>query len=112
MESFGLVYAEALACGIPVIGTSVGGVPEIIDNGKTGYLVEPDNPVELSKRIQLLINNPEKRKIMGEKGRKIIEKRFNSKKITDNLIGVFNSITNNKKITPKNKTLPNFSITL
>jgi len=109
-ELNGIKNKEALACGIPVIGTSVGGVPEIIDNGKTGFLVEPDNPVELAKKIQFLINNPKKRKKMGEKGRKIIERRFNVKKTTDNLIGIFNSITNKKGINPKNKTLPNFQI--
>ena len=43
MESFGLVYAEAMACGIPVVGTSVGGIPEIINNNVAGFLVEPDN---------------------------------------------------------------------
>ena len=75
MESFGLVYGEALACGIPVVGTSVGGIPEIIDNGKTGYLTEPDNPVELSKRIELLLHDEDKRKEMGIRGRKTIEKR-------------------------------------
>ena len=93
LESFGLVYAEALACELPVVGTSVGGIPEIIDNGKTGYLTEPDNPVELSKRIELLLSDEGKREKMGKRGRKIIEKRFGLRKITDNLIGVLNSLT-------------------
>jgi glycosyltransferase involved in cell wall biosynthesis len=106
MESFGLVYTEALACGIPVIGTSVGGIPEIIDNGKTGYLTEPDNPVELSKRMELLLQDEEKRKRMGKRGRKIVEKRFGLKKIIDNLIGVLSSITNknNNRDNPLKKT--------
>ena len=91
MESFGLVYAEALACGIPVIGTSVGGIPEIIDNGKTGYLTEPNNHVELAKRIEFLLHNKDKIKLMGERGRKTMEKRFGLKNTSDNLIGIFNS---------------------
>jgi L-malate glycosyltransferase len=96
MESFGLVYAEALACEIPVLGTSVGGIPEIIDSGKTGYLTEPDNPVELSKRLELLLHDEKKRKLMGKRGRKIVEKRFGLNKITDNLVGVLNSIVYKK----------------
>jgi len=94
IESFGLVYAEALSCGIPAIGTSVGGIPEIIDNGKTGYLVEPNNPVELARKMEFFINNEEKRKKMGWLGRQVIEKRFSIKKITDKLIGNFNSLIN------------------
>jgi len=90
-EAFGLVYAEALSCGIPVIGTSVGGIPEIIDNGKTGYIINPENPVELSKIIQFLINNEEKRKKMGLRGSEIIEKRFGLKKTMDNFLGVLES---------------------
>jgi len=112
MESFGLVYAEALACGVPVIGTGVGGIPEIIDNEKTGLLVEPDNPVTLSKKIDFLLNNPKIRKIMGIKGRKIIERKFASKKTTDHLMGIFNSVKNNKKVESKNKLLTNFQHTL
>jgi L-malate glycosyltransferase len=96
MESFGLVYAEALACEVPVIGTSVGAIPEIIDNGKTGYLTEPGNPVELSKRIELLLHDEKKRRLMGRRGRKIIEKRFGLIKITDHLLGVFSSLTSKK----------------
>tara|TARA_Y100000310_G_scaffold270603_1_gene284573 strand:+ start:9783 stop:11027 length:1245 start_codon:yes stop_codon:yes gene_type:complete len=112
MESFGLVYAEALACGIPVVGTGVGGIPEIIDNEKTGLLVEPDNPVTLSKKIDFLLNNPKIRKGMGIKGRKVIERKFASKKITDNLMGIFESVLNNKKVNLKDKLLTNFQHTL
>ena len=103
MESFGLVYGEALSCGIPVIGTSVGGIPEIIDNAKTGYLTEPNNPVELSKRIELLLNNEKRRKLMGNRGRKAIEKKFNARKITENLLGIFESIIGSKKKSSENK---------
>jgi len=101
MESFGLVYAEALACGVPVVGTSVGGIPEIIDNGKTGYLIEPDLPVELSKRIDWMLQNEKKRSLMGLRGRKEIERRFSVRKITDNLIGVFNSVIEGKRSTSR-----------
>ena len=91
-EGFGLCYAEASSCGLPVIGTSVGGVPEIITNGKEGYLVEPDNPVELAKRIGFLINNEERRKEFGENGRKTVLHKFNLNKQVKNLLGVYNSL--------------------
>ena len=96
MESFGLVYAEAMACEIPVIGTSVGGIPEIIDNGKTGYLIGVEDHVELAKKLDLLAVNESRRKSMGKKGRKVIEKRFSAKKILDKYVGILESIVANK----------------
>ena len=50
-ESFGLVILEAMQYGLPTVGTNVGGIPEVIDNGKTGVLVPPDDPDALSNAI-------------------------------------------------------------
>jgi len=55
-EGMGRAFIEAMACGIPVIGTKVGGVPEIIVEGKTGYLVPLNNEPELAEKIDLLYN--------------------------------------------------------
>ncbi len=91
-EAFGRVYAEAMACSLPVIGTNVGGVPEIITNNKNGYLVSLDNSLELSKAISSLVDNPKKREKMGKEGLKKVKKEFNLKKIMDRFIGVLNSV--------------------
>ena len=92
LETFGLVYAEALACGIPVIGTSVGGVPEVIEDTKSGYLIPPDDSVMLSKALKKLINSEERRKKFGDYGIKSIKKRFEIENITKKLVGIFNSV--------------------
>lgn len=97
MESFGLVYAEALACGIPVIGTSVGGVPEVIDDGRTGELVAPDNPVELAKVIKNFLKNKSKMRKMGINGREYIEENLNTDKICKALVGICESVIKNNK---------------
>lgn len=57
-EAFGLVYAEALLAGTPVIGSDVGGVPEIIEDGVTGVLVPPRDHGRLSSAISMLLRNP------------------------------------------------------
>ena len=92
LESFGLVYAEAMACGVPVIGTVVGGIPEIIDNGKTGYLISPEDYIGLAKKMELLVKNEERRNKMGQRGRWAVVKRFALKRVMDNFLGVMNSI--------------------
>jgi glycosyltransferase involved in cell wall biosynthesis len=63
---------EAMASGLPVITTNVGGLPEIVKNGANGLLVEPNNPFELARSICHLIENEEERMRMGENGAKFV----------------------------------------
>ncbi|GIW57696.1 MAG: hypothetical protein KatS3mg083_641 [Candidatus Dojkabacteria bacterium] len=56
-EAFGVVFLEAMACGLVVIGTHVGGIPEIIENGVNGILIPPNNPNKLSEAIVSLLEN-------------------------------------------------------
>jgi len=96
-ESFGLVYAEALACGIPVIGTSVGGIPEIVDDGKSGHLVSPGQHVELAKTIKKMLRNRDLMRKRGLYGRKQIEDKINIEKVCKNLLGICESVIKNNK---------------
>lgn len=69
VEGFGLVYLEAAAHGLPVVGHDVGGVSEAVVNGETGLLVPPDRPAQLSAAFERLISDPDLRRRMGEAGR-------------------------------------------
>ncbi len=75
-ESFPRVPLEAMAMKVPVIATTVGGLPESIDDGKTGILVPPGDVDSLCKAIKYLIENSELRKKMGDAGRERVEERF------------------------------------
>lgn len=75
-ESFPRVPLEAMATKLPVVATNIGGLPESVEDGKTGILVPPGDVDSLGKAIKYLVENPELRKEMGEAGRKRVEERF------------------------------------
>jgi phosphatidyl-myo-inositol dimannoside synthase len=69
VEGFGLVYLEAAAHGLPVVGHTVGGVGEAVVNGATGLLVPPDHPAQLTAAFERLITDPALRHRLGGAGR-------------------------------------------
>jgi glycosyltransferase involved in cell wall biosynthesis len=75
-EGFGLPAAEAMACGLPVVATSAGAFPEVVEDGVTGRLVPPADTRALAEAIRELLANPELRRSMGEAGRSRVEERF------------------------------------
>lgn len=76
MEALGTSILEASACGVPCIGSRVGGIPECIQDGKSGYLFENQNVKELQEKLELLIKNKDLRKEFGKNARELIEKKF------------------------------------
>lgn len=75
-EGFPTVMPEALSQGTALIGSRVGGIPEMIQDGQNGFLVEPANPKDLSEKLEYALNHPEKMIEMGEFGRREVEKDF------------------------------------
>jgi glycosyltransferase involved in cell wall biosynthesis len=75
-ESFGMVAVEAMAMNIPVVAAKVGGLPEVVENEKTGLLFETGNVIQLASALRDLIANPQRRKKMGVAGRERAEKMF------------------------------------
>jgi glycosyltransferase involved in cell wall biosynthesis len=75
-ETFGLGALQAMACGRPVVASAVGGLPELVRDGETGLLVEPNNPRDLAKKLSWMLAHPEERQAMGRRARAFALERF------------------------------------
>jgi glycosyltransferase involved in cell wall biosynthesis len=75
-ELLGLTLIEAMACGTPVICTRVGGLPEVVRDGETGYIVEPGDVDGLRHRLEELLANPRRAREMGRNGRELVMEQF------------------------------------
>lgn len=94
-----VVFIEAMACGLPVIGTNVGGIPEGIENGVNGFIVPPKNDNELAKKLEILIKNKDLRKEFGNNSlKKIHENSMTLEKKAEKIIDLYkNQIKNYSK---------------
>jgi L-malate glycosyltransferase len=90
-EGFGIPAAEAMACELPVVSTDAGGLVEVVDDNKTGFIVPKANEKELAKAIIRLLDNPALAKKMGKAGRKKAEEEFSWDKTAENFMGLFDS---------------------
>jgi glycosyltransferase involved in cell wall biosynthesis len=77
-ESFGLMYVEAMRAGKPCIGTTAGGIPEVVQHPHTGLLAAADDPGSLQQAIRFMLDNPAQAQQMGQAGRQRFEQRFSS----------------------------------
>jgi glycosyltransferase involved in cell wall biosynthesis len=96
-EVSGLVILEAYACGKPVIGSRIGGIPENIQDGETGYLFEPGNSDELCEKISYMTKNHDKVQEMGEAAKKYINHKFNSEKHYSRLMDIYRKVLERKR---------------
>ena len=75
-EGFGNSFIEALACGVPIVGTKVGGIPDFLENGKTGLFCKVRNPEDIAKQIMRLLKERSLAKNIVRNGQKMIKKRY------------------------------------
>jgi len=96
-ESFGRIVTEAMASSRPVIASNIGGIPELVDNGVTGLLVEPGNIEELSRAIIRLIDSPLEREAMGSAALSRAMNKFSMKEQIQQTVTMYRNILNDNK---------------
>lgn len=96
-EAFPVVLLEALACGTPVVATSVGGIPEIIQNHQNGILIPPNNPLKLAEAIQYLMDNEDIRIRMSKEGREYVMRNFSLDVVVKKLCKIYRNILDANK---------------
>lgn len=77
-ESFGIIFIEAMAHAKPVVGTNVGGIPEIIDDGKNGLLFKNEDVQDLTQKLEKLLNDEQLRHKMGQASLRILQDKFSA----------------------------------
>ena len=97
-EALGLVLLEAMSSGKPVVTTGVGGTPDIVEHGKTGFLVEPKNPTELANAITSILKDRRLGKKMGDEARTKIAKYFSWKSVTHKMLETYKEAMGGSKI--------------
>ncbi|MGH9762044.1 MAG: glycosyltransferase family 4 protein [Blastocatellia bacterium] len=88
-EGFPMCIAEAFACGVPVICSRLGGMQEIVEDGRTGLLFEPGNAADLAKQIEWVWSHPSDLCVMGLEARREYEERYTAEKNYAQLMGIY-----------------------
>ena len=97
-ESFGYICVEAMACGKAVIATYCGGPEEIIDDGKTGFLVSPGNTMELAEKICLVLRDSFVRQTVGAAAREKILNRYESSVVAKQIETLYLSVIKSHQV--------------
>lgn len=83
LESFGLSILEAMSCGVPTISSNTGGIPEVVEEGLTGFMFDPEDYESMAEKGVEILSNDTMAKEMGEKARESAINRFTQDKIVD-----------------------------
>ena len=96
-EGLGVVLLEAMACGVPVVGSNVGGIPDIIKHGETGLLAAEKDPEDLADKILKLVDDKRLRKRVIENGLKLVRENFSWDVIAEKFLQVYREVMQNGK---------------
>lgn len=104
MEATSITGLESMACGLPLVGTKVGGIPDLIDEGVNGYLVDPRAPQQIADAVAKLASDPETCHSFGRAARARVEREFSWHKIAQDTYAVYQRIVHTPPQTDTNPT--------
>jgi L-malate glycosyltransferase len=91
-ESFGLVALEAMSAEVPVVASAIGGIPEVVEHGKTGYLHDPGHVAGFVASVLKLLGNEPLRRTMGRRARRVARERFSVEEMVGRYVRVYDSL--------------------
>ena len=91
-ELLGLAMLEAMASGTPVVCSRLGGLPEVVEHGITGFLVEPGNVTELRESVASLLQDPARARRMGRNARELVLERFTWQHCAERCLGAYGEL--------------------
>jgi glycosyltransferase involved in cell wall biosynthesis len=97
-EAFGNVFAEALASGLPIVGSNIGGIPELVEHGKNGLLVPPGSPEALAQAILYLAGDFELRESMGRVNRLKAERQLEWSRVTRQYLALYDTLVQRRPV--------------
>lgn len=91
-EGQGIAFIEAMASGLPTIGTNVGGIPDFLRDGETGFLVEPESPEAVAAAVRRIIEQPIEANRIAEGGKRLVEERYGWDRISGEMKALFKEL--------------------
>jgi glycosyltransferase involved in cell wall biosynthesis len=91
-EGMSNALLEAMACGLPCVATAVGGTPEVLEDGRTGYIVPSQDHHAAATRMLALLGDPQRARSMGSLARLVVEERFSAQSMIRNMVGMYDQL--------------------
>ena len=98
-EGLGNAFLEAMAMGVPVVGTRVGGIPDFLKDGETGWFCEVKNPKSITEKINYVLDEKNKAEVekVVENAQKLVAEKYNWNRIAGEMKNIFNKLTNGQE---------------
>jgi glycosyltransferase involved in cell wall biosynthesis/GT2 family glycosyltransferase len=92
-EGYGQVICEAMACGLPVVATNLGAIPEMVEDGGSGLLVPPSSPSALADALRTLARRPDQRRSMGERGLQLARRNLDARRNVESILELMTGLS-------------------